>query len=59
MGRSWYEDEGKFLKKKNTFNDFVDCADGLIKLVRCRNIYIQLNFVLNHTDNFTGLGGPR
>jgi len=25
MGRRWYED-GKFLKKENTFNDFVDCA---------------------------------
>ncbi len=29
MGRQWYED-GKFLKKKNTFTDFVDCADFLI-----------------------------
>lgn len=28
MGRRWYED-GKFLKKKNTFNDFVDCAQHL------------------------------
>lgn len=25
MGRQWYED-GKFLKKKNTFSDFRDCA---------------------------------
>lgn len=33
MGRKWYEDEGKFLQKKNTFNDFVDCADKLIELV--------------------------
>lgn len=30
MGRSWYED-GKFLKKKNTFTDFIDCGDYLIK----------------------------
>jgi len=30
MGRQWYED-GKFLKKKNTFTDFVDCGDFLIK----------------------------
>jgi oligopeptidase B len=30
MGRQWYED-GKFLKKKNTFNDFVDCAKHLIE----------------------------
>lgn len=30
MGRSWYED-GKLLKKKNTFNDFVDCAKFLVE----------------------------
>ena len=30
MGRQWYED-GKMLKKKNTFNDFVDVSDYLIK----------------------------
>lgn len=29
MGRTWYED-GKFLKKKNTFHDFIDCAESLI-----------------------------
>lgn len=29
MGRSWYED-GKLLKKKNTFTDFIDCADYLV-----------------------------
>ena len=29
MGRHWYED-GKLLKKKNTFTDFIDCADFLI-----------------------------
>jgi len=29
MGRQWYED-GKFLKKKNTFTDFIACADHLI-----------------------------
>ncbi len=29
MGRDWYED-GKMFKKKNTFNDFVDCAKFLI-----------------------------
>lgn len=28
MGRKWYED-GKLLKKKNTFYDFIDCADYL------------------------------
>jgi len=29
MGRWWYED-GKLLRKKNTFTDFVDCARFLI-----------------------------
>jgi len=29
MGRQWYED-GKLLKKKNTFFDFIDCARYLI-----------------------------
>lgn len=29
MGRAWYED-GKLLKKKNTFTDFIDCAEHLI-----------------------------
>ncbi|MFC2158800.1 S9 family peptidase [Acidobacteriota bacterium] len=31
LGRSWYED-GKLLKKKNTFTDFIACADHLIDL---------------------------
>ena len=30
LGRQWYED-GKLLKKKNTFNDFIDCSKYLIK----------------------------
>ena len=30
MGRSWYEN-GKLLKKKNTFTDFIDCSEFLIK----------------------------
>ncbi len=30
LGRSWY-DEGKMLAKKNTFTDFVACADHLIE----------------------------
>ncbi len=30
LGRAWYED-GKLLKKQNTFTDFVDCAKHLIK----------------------------
>ena len=29
MGRQWYED-GKLLKKKNTFTDFIDCGKHLI-----------------------------
>jgi len=29
-GRQWYED-GKFLKKKNTFTDFISCAKHLIE----------------------------
>ena len=31
MGREWYED-GKLLKKQNTFNDFIDVTRGLVKL---------------------------
>ncbi len=30
MGRSWYEN-GKFLKKRNTFTDFVACARHLVE----------------------------
>jgi oligopeptidase B len=30
MGRLWYED-GKLLKKKNTFTDFIACSEFLIK----------------------------
>ncbi|MFW6123612.1 MAG: S9 family peptidase [Acidobacteriota bacterium] len=30
MGREWYE-QGKLLKKKNTFTDFIDCAEYLIE----------------------------
>ena len=30
LGRQWYED-GKLLKKKNTFTDFIDCSQFLIK----------------------------
>ncbi|QNL51000.1 S9 family peptidase [Olivibacter sp. SDN3] len=29
MGRQWYED-GKMMKKKNTFTDFIDCGEHLI-----------------------------
>jgi oligopeptidase B len=30
MGREWYE-EGKLLKKKNTFTDFIACGEFLVK----------------------------
>jgi oligopeptidase B len=30
MGRTWYDD-GKLMKKKNTFTDFIACAEYLIK----------------------------
>ncbi|WP_044220230.1 S9 family peptidase [Chitinophaga pinensis] len=30
MGRQWYED-GKLFRKMNTFNDFIDCAEYLVK----------------------------
>jgi oligopeptidase B len=30
MGERWHED-GMLMKKKNTFNDFIDCADFLVK----------------------------
>ncbi len=34
MGREWYEN-GKMLKKMNTFYDFIDCSDFLIKNKYC------------------------
>ncbi|GAA5220267.1 S9 family peptidase [Membranihabitans marinus] len=34
MGRHWYED-GKLLKKKNTFYDFIDCGQYLIDEKYC------------------------
>ncbi len=30
MGRAWYDD-GRLLNKKNTFSDFIDCAEFLLK----------------------------
>ena len=40
MGRHWYE-EGKLLKKKNTFYDFIDCSKFLIeqKLTSPEHLY--------------------
>ena len=34
MGRQWYDD-GKMLKKLNTFTDFIACADFLVKEKYC------------------------
>jgi len=36
LGRSWYED-GKFLKKMNTFTDFIACTKHLISENYCDN----------------------
>jgi len=44
MGRQWYED-GKLLKKKNTFTDFIDCGEFLI----------TENYT--NTDQLYGMGG--
>ena len=30
MGRAWYEKEGKYLMKHNTFQDFISCAEWLV-----------------------------
>lgn len=43
-GRQWYED-GKLLKKKNTFNDYIDCAQYLVD-----SLYTS-------TDKLFGMGG--
>jgi oligopeptidase B len=42
MGRQWYED-GKLMKKKNTFTDFIDCAEFLItqKFTSKEHLYIN------------------
>lgn len=44
MGRQWYED-GKLLNKKNTFTDFISCAETLI------------NFGYTSTDHLYAMGG--
>lgn len=30
MGQQWYDD-GKLMAKQNTFNDFIDCSEGLVE----------------------------
>ena len=31
MGRHWYQLQGKYLNKRNTFSDFINCAEHLIE----------------------------
>ncbi|HBK83060.1 MAG TPA: oligopeptidase B, partial [Flavobacterium sp.] len=42
LGRSWYED-GKLLKKMNTFTDFMDCSNFLIeqKYTSAKHLYAE------------------
>ena len=42
MGRLWYED-GKLMKKINTFNDFIDCGEFLVreKYTSKQHLYAQ------------------
>ncbi len=42
MGRQWYDD-GKMMKKKNTFTDFIDCAEFLVneKYTSRQHLYAQ------------------
>jgi oligopeptidase B len=42
LGRKWYED-GKLLKKKNTFTDFIDCSNYLIseKYTSPKHLYAE------------------
>jgi oligopeptidase B len=42
LGRNWYED-GKLMKKKNTFTDFIDCGEALIdeKYTSSKHLYAQ------------------
>ncbi|KAK6931801.1 Peptidase S9, prolyl oligopeptidase, catalytic domain, partial [Dillenia turbinata] len=42
MGRKWYED-GKLLKKRNTFTDFIVCAESLIELNYCSKEKLCIN----------------
>lgn len=42
MGRPWYEN-GKLLKKKNTFTDFIACAEYLIEKGYCTKEKLCIN----------------
>src|SRR3546814_4996978 len=49
MGRSWYED-GKLLNKKNTFTDFIDVTNYLV-----RNQYAAADRSEEHTSELQSL----
>jgi len=49
LGRQWYED-GKMMKKKNTFTDFIDCGEFLIK-----EHYTSRNHLYAHGGSAGGL----
>lgn len=49
MGRSWYDD-GKMMKKMNTFFDFVDCAEYLV-----RERYTSRDRLIAHGGSAGGL----
>ena len=42
LGRQWYED-GKMMKKKNSFTDFIDCGEFLVKekFTSSKHLYAQ------------------
>ena len=42
LGRQWYED-GKIIKKENTFTDFIDCTKFLIseKYTSSQHMYAE------------------
>lgn len=42
MGRKWYEN-GKLMKKKNTFTDFIACAEYLIEKKYCSKEKLTIN----------------
>jgi len=42
MGEKWYDD-GKLMNKKNTFTDFVSCAEELVKLKYTSSDFLAIN----------------
>ncbi len=49
MGRQWYDD-GKMMKKWNTFHDFIDCAEFV-----CRERYTSPDRLVAHGGSASGL----